>query len=220
VDVNVEHLVRSTEGCIWLLGVERFHPDVERLVQRIKTSNPDVRIVVFAASNDPSDIVRALNAGVSGFLCQNIPSGQLLKSLELVLLGETIIYPHYQPMARRGTRRQGEANDAMSAGDEPVNTASYPIARLNSGEAIGELTAEQSSSDNSAAGNAKGLSRREILILRTLMDGASNKVIARKLVITEATVKVHMKAILRKLRLQNRTQAAIWARNYLSEIRP
>ena len=61
------------------------------------------------------------------------------------------------------------------------------------------------------------LSRREMLILRMLMQGASNKVIARNLVITESTVKVHMKAILRKLRLQNRTQAAIWARNNVNE---
>ena len=51
-----------------------------------------------------------------------------------------------------------------------------------------------------------------------LMEGASNKVIALKLVITESTVKVHMKAILRKLRLQNRTQAAIWARDHSSEL--
>ncbi len=50
-----------------------------------------------------------------------------------------------------------------------------------------------------------------------LMQGASNKVIARTMVITESTVKVHMKAILRKLRLQNRTQAAIWARNHVNE---
>jgi two-component system nitrate/nitrite response regulator NarL len=63
----------------------------------------------------------------------------------------------------------------------------------------------------------RGMSRREMLILRTLMEGASNKAIARKLVITESTVKVHMKAILRKLRLQNRTQAAIWARNHVGE---
>jgi len=61
------------------------------------------------------------------------------------------------------------------------------------------------------------LSRREMLILRMLMQGASNKTIARNLVITESTVKVHMKAILRKLRLQNRTQAAIWARNNVNE---
>jgi DNA-binding NarL/FixJ family response regulator len=51
-----------------------------------------------------------------------------------------------------------------------------------------------------------------------LTEGASNKIIARKLVITESTVKVHMKAILRKLRLQNRTQAAIWARTHLGAL--
>jgi two-component system nitrate/nitrite response regulator NarL len=62
------------------------------------------------------------------------------------------------------------------------------------------------------------LSRRELVILRTLTEGASNKMIALKLVITESTVKVHMKAILRKLRLQNRTQAAIWARTHLDEL--
>ena len=61
------------------------------------------------------------------------------------------------------------------------------------------------------------LSRRETHILRALMQGASNKTIALKLVITESTVKVHMKAILRKLRLQNRTQAAIWARDHVNE---
>jgi DNA-binding NarL/FixJ family response regulator len=64
----------------------------------------------------------------------------------------------------------------------------------------------------------RSLSRRELVILRTLTEGASNKIIARKLVITESTVKVHMKAILRKLRLQNRTQAAIWARTHLGAL--
>lgn len=55
------------------------------------------------------------------------------------------------------------------------------------------------------------LSAREIEILRCLVDGQANKVISRRLSITEATVKVHIKAILRKLRVANRTQAAIWA---------
>lgn len=55
------------------------------------------------------------------------------------------------------------------------------------------------------------LSDRETEIVRLLSEGASNKVIANKLTITEATVKVHLKSILRKLGLENRTQAAIWA---------
>ena len=44
--------------------------------------------------------------------------------------------------------------------------------------------------------------------------GYPNKVIARRLEIGEATVKVHVKAILRKLNVQNRTQAAICAVNH------
>ena len=57
------------------------------------------------------------------------------------------------------------------------------------------------------------LSDREIEILRCLIRGEANKVISRRLLITEATVKVHIKAILRKLGALNRTQAAIWAIN-------
>jgi two-component system nitrate/nitrite response regulator NarL len=41
-----------------------------------------------------------------------------------------------------------------------------------------------------------------------------HKEIARNLVITETTVKVHVKAILRKIRVKNRTQAAIWAMKF------
>jgi two-component system nitrate/nitrite response regulator NarL len=55
------------------------------------------------------------------------------------------------------------------------------------------------------------LTPRQKTILGCLADGISNKDIARKLDTTEATVKVHMKEILRKLGVQNRTQAAMWA---------
>ena len=61
---------------------------------------------------------------------------------------------------------------------------------------------------------APQLSPREKSILRCLVEGDSNKSIARKIDIAEATVKVHVKAILRKIRVQNRTQAAIWAMNH------
>ncbi|WP_419813927.1 LuxR C-terminal-related transcriptional regulator [Glacieibacterium sp.] len=55
------------------------------------------------------------------------------------------------------------------------------------------------------------LSERETEILQQLVLGEANKVISRRLMISEATVKVHVKAILRKLHVLNRTQAAIWA---------
>src|SRR5262249_6905338 len=58
---------------------------------------------------------------------------------------------------------------------------------------------------------ASRLSARQQSILRCLVQGDSNKTIARKMAMAEATVKVHVKAILRKIRVHNRTQAAIWA---------
>jgi len=59
------------------------------------------------------------------------------------------------------------------------------------------------------------LSKREAQILHCLTQGASNKLIARDLGLAEATVKVHIKAILRKVKVANRTQAAMWAQQHL-----
>jgi two-component system nitrate/nitrite response regulator NarL len=54
------------------------------------------------------------------------------------------------------------------------------------------------------------LSDREVQIMQALIRGEANKIIARSMDISEATVKVHVKSILRKLGVMNRTQAAIW----------
>nr|WP_290693143.1 two-component system response regulator NarL [Halomonas sp. UBA3074] len=55
------------------------------------------------------------------------------------------------------------------------------------------------------------LTLREKEILAELSVGMSNKLIARKLDITEGTVKVHVKHLLKKLRLRSRVEAAVWA---------
>jgi len=57
----------------------------------------------------------------------------------------------------------------------------------------------------------KDLSGRELDVLRLLVDGYSNKEIARKLAVGEETVKAHMKGIFMKLGVADRTQAAIAA---------
>ncbi len=55
------------------------------------------------------------------------------------------------------------------------------------------------------------LTEREREILSLIAAGCSNKLIARKLNITEGTVKVHVKHLLRKLDLASRVEAAVWA---------
>ncbi|VAX12027.1 Nitrate/nitrite response regulator protein NarL [hydrothermal vent metagenome] len=54
------------------------------------------------------------------------------------------------------------------------------------------------------------LTNREEEILALIAKGMSNKLIARELDIVESTVKVHVKHLLRKLKLRNRLEAAIW----------
>jgi two-component system nitrate/nitrite response regulator NarL len=66
------------------------------------------------------------------------------------------------------------------------------------------------------SGVASKFSNRERQILQRLTTGASNKLIARDLGVAEATIKVHIKAILRKAKAANRTQAAMWATQHLS----
>jgi two-component system nitrate/nitrite response regulator NarL len=58
------------------------------------------------------------------------------------------------------------------------------------------------------------LTDRERQILQCLLRGHSNKLIARMLEITEGTVKVHLKALMKKISAINRTQAALWARSH------
>jgi two-component system, NarL family, nitrate/nitrite response regulator NarL len=55
------------------------------------------------------------------------------------------------------------------------------------------------------------LTERERETLSLIAAGHSNKLIARKLKITEGTVKVHVKHLLRKLNLDSRVEAAVWA---------
>jgi DNA-binding NarL/FixJ family response regulator len=138
----------------------------------------------------------------------------------LIALGESVMHPHFQQMAP--TSREGpsiatgrvEEQREMSAEGGETSIRLLPSRLEDFRSAISLPANEQSMPGNVI----RSLSRRELVILRTLTEGASNKIIARKLVITESTVKVHMKAILRKLRLQNRTQAAIWTRTHLGEL--
>lgn len=57
-----------------------------------------------------------------------------------------------------------------------------------------------------------GLTPRQLDVLRCLMRGEPNKLIARELGLTEGTVKIHIAAILRTLQVRNRTEAVVVAR--------
>jgi len=74
------------------------------------------------------------------------------------------------------------------------NSTSKPSGRVNAMDQLRQLHATD----------------REIDILRCIAKGESNSLIGRKFGISEAEVSAHIKQILRKIRVSNRTQAALW----------
>ena len=75
------------------------------------------------------------------------------------------------------------------------------------------LANESGDTHGVAVKGQKHLTEREKQILKCLLNAYSNKHIARALNISEGTVKVHLKSLMKKIAAGNRTQAALWARN-------
>jgi two-component system, NarL family, nitrate/nitrite response regulator NarL len=198
----------SAKTCVWLIGLERYSASAYDFVRRMRSASPEVKTVILAQHQTAADVLPAIDAGASGFLSPDISCERLIKSLELIALGETVVPSEYLQAIRSGMTRPMEVQPPRAEhGNET------PARHLVHGYTLDGV--KHPTGSGSEAAIAKTLSRREEAILRLLMGGASNKIIARQLVITEATVKVHIKAILRKLRLHNRTQAAMWASNHL-----
>jgi two-component system nitrate/nitrite response regulator NarL len=165
--------------------------DFEAAVEQIelfRDQHLSGRIAIVADHYRLDDLVSAFRAGAHGYFVDVMTCDALIKSIELVMMGETIFPPALLSLIL------GAESDRHRAAVSPDE----------SNQAILVTTEDPI---------APQLSPREKLSLRCLIDGDSNKCIARKIDIAEATVKVHVKAILRKIRVQNRTQAAIWGMN-------
>lgn len=152
---------------------------------RFRNEHPQARIAVLADRYDDEDLSTLLRLGVNCYLTKRVSPESLFKSFDLVMLGEVIFPSVALPLVRREFS-EVETEDWDDEGSV-FNADSERLQRQ--------------------------LSSREHDILQCLVEGASNKVIARRLDIAEATVKVHIKAILRKIHVRNRTQAAVWAIN-------
>jgi two-component system nitrate/nitrite response regulator NarL len=223
LDQASEGYLAAGGNCVWLIGVEKYTAAANSLACRVGAIAPEVKRVILAASQIIEDPMIAINNGVCGFLCEDISPDQLIKSLELIVDGEMVVHGQAFQQARQllTTLTETQIEETVLQ-KEKINAAATAIDNRTVGSvAVGSVAvgsvAVASVIDSSCAPQdvERELSNRERLIMQKLISGNSNKAIARDLVITEATVKVHIKAILRKLRLRNRTQAAIWAREHL-----
>lgn len=92
----------------------------------------------------------------------------------------------------------------------PAQALSAAVALLATGQRFVVISPATRPEGHSAA---EALSERELQVLQGLCDGLQNKEIAHSFHIQEVTVKMHVRAIIRKLGARNRTQAAMIARD-------
>jgi two-component system nitrate/nitrite response regulator NarL len=178
----------AQEPALAILAVNKLCSRVPEKVQQVKERYRAERIVVLADYLNPGLVVQAHEAGVDGFCLTGSDPEVLIISLELVMLGELAL--------PTGLVRLILDQTTLKPEPEPWDNKVLVTPKTS-------------------ATGVRSITTREAEILRCLVDGAPNKMIARKLDVAEATVKVHVKAILRKIGVANRTQAAMWAMDHL-----
>lgn len=176
------------------------HNDAQLLedIITIRAIYPGTRIVVLSDDFDNQSVLEALRVSACGCLMRTINSQSLIRALELIMAGKRVVpsllLDHIDPLS------------PPPLSDDDTQTLfldSHGHVRLS--EEI-PVPLEKLSLDLHS-----NLSRREVDVLQLLVKGQSNKSIARTLDVVEATIKVHIKSILRKIKVDNRTQAAMWA---------
>lgn len=160
-------------------------------IAALKDAFPGVHILMLTVSENEEDLSAALHAGADGYLLKTVESEHLCESIIKVLAGESVISPEMMTKFVSAFRARGVTPNVGLVGPSIVKE---DVSRIADASSAMDL-----------------LSARERDILKLIARGDSNKVIARSLDIAETTVKIHVQHILRKLQLNSRVQAAVFA---------
>lgn len=157
--------------------------------QQLREQVPETKVLVLTTFADDAAMLPALRAGAVGYLTKDASSEQLVGAIRDVAAGRTVLDPAVQ-------RRLVELATAPSA-PAPERTAAP--------------TAGATAEPGRSTVPAQGLTRREVDVVRLVAEGLSNQQIARRLVVSEATVKTHLNHVLSKLGLDGRPGLVAWA---------
>lgn len=155
------------------------------VVARLRSLGFVKRAIFFTASDRQTHIARAVAAGADSYLLKNAAKAELQRVLTALTT----------KFVERRSHFQGDASNRVDllgpyAGE--LRRAASLMRRIDS-DVINPLTT------------------REMQVLRHIALGLSNKEIASSLQLSLDTIKEHVQNILRKLEVDDRTQAAVWA---------
>ena len=140
-------------------------------LRTVREHFPDTTVAVVSASASREDMLRALDAGVHGYVHKNLGIGGLTNALRSVMAGNIYVPPSIA--------------DFNGAADRSLDV---PIADLKDQDPF---------------------TPRQRDVMELLVEGKSNKEIARALSLGEGTVKIHVAALFRCLGVSSRAAAAV-----------
>jgi len=156
------------------------------MLAELRRNHPGVSVVVMSAQQDQDSVVKALNMGALGFIPKSAQRKVLLSALQLVMSGGVYI-----------------PTQALSPAQPQAPSAQPTTAPAPAAPAV--LPPQ----GGAAAPSDLGLTGRQVDVLTLIMQGKSNKAICRVLDLSEPTVKTHVSAILRALKVNSRVEIVV-----------
>jgi DNA-binding NarL/FixJ family response regulator len=213
---------------IYSVGAPSPH-EVFTEIQVLHTLRREAALAIVSDDENPATVLAAMRCGAQGYFSNSMAPELALQALSFVLHGGT----YFPPTAILASRafstpapieyRLPELSQEQPLPGPEQQTQAPPL-----GPEDGLYEPQGPLFDDKAAGvqrdhgfngvrPAPEFTERQYAVLVCLCQGDPNKVIGRKLGMTETTVKVHVREIMRKLGVSNRTQVAIAAAHVCSD---
>ncbi|PWU43270.1 DNA-binding response regulator [Micromonospora globispora] len=182
------HLVAEHQPDVVLMDLRMPRHDGIDATARIAADHPNTRVVVLTTYADDADILAALRAGALGYLTKDASRRQIAHAVRAAAADQSVLDPQVQ---RRLVAAAGQLTAATPGAGAVSRTG--PTDKLP------------------ASDLPDGLTTREADVLRLIAEGLSNREIAGRLYISEATVKSHINRLFAKTGVRDRAQAVRYA---------
>lgn len=165
---------------------------------KIKQSLDTVGIVMLTSHDNERDIFASFSAGASGYCLKDVEPERLFNAIRTVHSGDSWLDSSIASTILKQQQTPPKSSDPLEK-----NATARP--------ATCALTPKSTPANIAQAQDAlpDPLSQRELEVLNLLVNGHSNQQIADKLCVSLATAKTHVRNILSKLAVDDRTQAAV-----------